>query len=128
MKRVLLPNAYAKAAEYAQALTPPQTVDDLDDTQIANYTCFYYEYDADRRQTKQVVFGGTNESTCETIISENAQDYNSWDRKTVETRLDGSTNTVYYNYLGQPLLARFLRQYYVDEFHYLQALRTVAAG
>jgi len=77
---------------------------------ISNFTCFYYEYDAERRVTKEVVFGKSNESITTTTLSGNEwdyenPDYNDWYRKSVETRLDGATSTVYRNYLGQPLLS-----------------------
>ena len=60
---------------------------------IANYTCFYYEYDADRRVTKKIVFGGSNESDVANTLNTNSNysdGYNNWKRKSVETRLDGT--------------------------------------
>ena len=104
LKRVLLPNTYAKLCQDGYN---PLTVSE---STIANYTCFYYEYDADRRVNKEVVFGQSNNSEFTNTLSDNSDGYNNWKRQSVETLLNNSngsvksTNTVYTNYLGQTLL------------------------
>jgi len=106
LKRVLVPNAYAAfVAAYGDPDDPenPNAGDSQSDP-ISNYTCFYYEYDADRRVSDRIVFGKSNETEYAVTLSTNSRTYNNWNRKTVETRLDGSTNTVYVNHIGQPIL------------------------
>ena len=98
LERVLLPNSYAKLASTG---VNPLT---CSDSQVAGYTCFYYQYDADRRASNVVVFGQSNASDYESALSTNPAGYNNWERRTIETRPDGSTNTVYTNFLGQTLL------------------------
>ncbi|MCZ7586718.1 MAG: hypothetical protein M5R36_27155 [Deltaproteobacteria bacterium] len=106
LKRVLLPNAYAGfVAVYGDPDDPEN--EDAGDGQsdpIANYTCFYYEYNADRRVAERIVFGKSNETDYTVSLSTASRTANTWDRKTVETRLDGSTETVYANFRGQPIL------------------------
>jgi len=98
VKRVLLPNTFAKlTADQGNPFTVSEAV-------IANYTCTYFEYDADRRVAKKTVFGETNQSTFVNTLSTNADGYNTWKRKSVETRLDGTTTTTYTNYIEQTLL------------------------
>ncbi len=98
LKRVLLPNTYAKlCADQGNPFT-------VSESTIADYTCFYYEYDADRRVSKEVVFGQSNETEFTHTLSGNSDGYNSWYRKCVEERLDGTTITTYTNYIGQTLL------------------------
>ena len=106
LKRVLLANAYAGFVSTYGDPDDPSNIHagDGQTDPIANYTCFYYEYDADRRVTKEVVFGKSNQSEFASSQSYNDYGFNIWDRKTVETRPDGSTNTVYTNYIGQTIL------------------------
>ena len=103
LKRVLLPNAYAAAEAFAASQST--TVDLLSEEQIANFTCFYYEYDADHRVSKEVDFGQSNEYTITNTLSGKRDAYNTWDHKNVVTQLDGTTNTVYTNYIGAVLLS-----------------------
>jgi YD repeat-containing protein len=72
---------------------------------IVKFTCYYYEYDADGRVSKEVVFGNSNESNFSNTPSTNDQGYNNWSRKSVETQLNGTTKTVYTNYAGEVLLS-----------------------
>jgi len=105
VKRVVLPNAYAALAAYAAA--QETTVEALADEAVAPFTCFYYEYGIDRRVSRQEVFGesGSTELTVALNDDDNYADGpNTWKRKTVETRGDGSTATVFVNYLGQTIL------------------------
>ena len=112
LQRVLLPNAYAAALAEFNVTSLDEIAENtqgINGKTIADFTCFYYEYDADHRVTDEVVFGASNESTFTNTLSDNADGYNSWYRKNVETkRGDGGavlwTNTVYTNYIGQTLL------------------------
>ena len=107
VKRVLTQNAYAAfVAAYGDPADP--TNPNAGDTQtdpLADYTCFYYEYDADHRVSKQVLFGKSDETSFTNTRSSNLRDYNNWDRKSVETQADGTTTTTYTNYIGQMLLS-----------------------
>ena len=107
VKRVLTQNAYAAfVAAYGDPADP--TNPNAGDTQtdpLADYTCFYYEYDADHCVSKQVLFGKSDETSFTNTRSSNLRDYNNWDRKTVETQADGTTTTTYTNYIGQTLLS-----------------------
>jgi RHS repeat-associated protein len=106
LKRVVLPNAYAAfVAAYGDPDDPYNSnAGDGPSDPLANYTCFYYEYDADGRVTKRLVFGKSNETEDAVTLSTHSRGVNSWYRKTVESRLDGSTNTVYANFRGQAIL------------------------
>ena len=106
LKRVLVPNAYAAFVSAYGNPADPQNPNggDAQTDPISNFTCFYYEYDADRRVSDRIVFGKSNETDYTVSLSTNSRATNTWDRKTVETRLDGSTNTVYTNYLGPAIL------------------------
>ena len=105
LKRMLLAEAYEKAEAYGAGLTTPLTVDELSETDIANFTCFYYEYDAMGRVTEREVFGESSGTSYTHAMSGNANGYNTWHRKTVETQLDGTTITNYTNYLGSIILS-----------------------
>ncbi len=109
-RREVLPNAYNGLSAYAAGLG--KTPDELLDSEMAAYTCFYYEYDAFRRVTSETVFGGLRTTTFAYTEGSNAVlngdgtiNAAVWTRKTVENRPDGSTYTVYTNYLGQTLLS-----------------------
>ncbi|NLE38963.1 MAG: RHS repeat-associated core domain-containing protein, partial [Pirellulaceae bacterium] len=104
LKRKLLPEAYAKAAEYAAGLEPAMTVEELSDEDIARYTCFYYKYNADRQVTFEEVYGQLRTTTYEYTEGTNVKDANLWANKTIEVRPDGNTYTVYSNFLGEALL------------------------
>ena len=106
LKRVLVPNAYAGFVSAHGDPADPQNPNggDTQTDPISNFTCFYYEYDADHRVSDRIVFGKSNETDYTVSLSTNSRASNTWDRKTVETRLDGSTYTVYTNYLGQAIL------------------------
>ena len=115
LERALLPNAYASfVSQYGDPADSANSGDTQDD-RIASFTCFYYTYDTDRRVSKEIVFGKSNESDYVTIINpgdymvpisgeENSYDYNNWAKKSVETDLNHNTTTVYTNYIGQTLL------------------------
>ncbi len=76
------------------------------DEQVANVATNYFQYDELQRVVAETVGGGTQKTTLQFFSSEyvDNDDYNRWTRKTIEVRPDGSTNTVYTNFLGQVLL------------------------
>lgn len=128
LKRVLIPNAYAAfVAAYGDPDDPQnENAGDGQTDPIAGYTCFYYEYNADRRVKDRVVFGKSNATDYAVTLSRHSRQANAWDRKTVETRLDGSTYTVYANFLGQPILTDLYDP--AAEAHTLSYNRYDAAG
>ncbi|WP_222435500.1 RHS repeat domain-containing protein [Allorhodopirellula solitaria] len=84
--------------------------DSLDPTAVSNsvllqYSKYYFEYDAQRRVTKEIVDRGSLTYSFAYEQSLNTDDYNHWSRKTTETRPGGSVNTVYTNFIGQGLLS-----------------------
>src|SRR6202040_2392512 len=74
------------------------------DAQVGQYADNYFEYDDNARVTLELVDGGTLSHQLSFQKSNNADGYNSWSTKTVETRTDGSQNIVYSNYAGQTML------------------------
>lgn len=91
VKYVVNPRAYA--AMTAAGLDPTTATD----AQVAGYADIYVEYDGQRRVTKEVVVGGQYTYTFAYTTNTSPDyfdDYNNWKMKTVETRPDGSTNTV----------------------------------
>ena len=109
LRNELLPNAYSSlaAAEDPNGTPAEQlsVISGLADSVVDNYTCFYYEYDQSHRVTKETVFGALRtEPVAYTEGADSQTDTNAWSRKTVETFQDGSTDTVYTNYLGQTIL------------------------
>ncbi|MBL7041600.1 MAG: RHS repeat-associated core domain-containing protein [Pirellulaceae bacterium] len=98
LKYVLKPQAYALLAD---AVADPLTATDA---QVAAYADHYFEYDSDRRVTKEIAVAGSRTYTFSYTTSTHADGYNNWKRKTVETRPDTSQHIVYTNYLGQILI------------------------
>ena len=115
----MLPNSYEAAlltyGDPADPANNPYWNDgDTQNSHIASYTCFYYEYnDAlnDGRVTKEVLFGKSDEYTFSYTsgypFSPGQELYyvNDWAMETTENLPDGSTSVVYTNYLGQVLLS-----------------------
>jgi len=98
LKYVVGPKAYAQ-----------MTADGLDpltasNAQVAQYADYYFEYDADRRATKEAVDGGSRVFTFAYTTSGNPDGYNNWKVKTIETRPDGSQIIIYTNFIGQFLI------------------------
>jgi RHS repeat-associated protein len=110
LKYYFSPQSYARlAADISNPLTAT-------DAQVAPYADDYFEFDPyTQRVTKAVVqgagcsvcTGGQGTFTYSYTISSNSSWYNSWYYKTVETLPDGSTNTVYANYVGETMLDVF---------------------
>jgi RHS repeat-associated protein len=96
----------------ALGTTPATTVSD---SQVAPYADDSYQYDASHRVTEAVAqgegcsvcSGGLGTYTYSYATSSNAPGYNSWAVKTVMTRPDGSTDTIYSNYAGETMLDAF---------------------
>ncbi len=88
------------------------TPDSATDSQVESYASDYFEYDSVRRVSKHTqsgtgcsaCAGGLGVVTYSISTSAFADGYNSWRTKTVETRADGNTQTVYTNFIGQPIL------------------------
>lgn len=84
----------------------------VSDSVAAPYATNYYEYDSSRRVTKEIAqgagcsscTGGQGTYTFSYSSSSNAEGYNSWRYKTVQTLPDGNQNTVYTNSYGQAML------------------------
>ncbi|MBN2023788.1 MAG: autotransporter-associated beta strand repeat-containing protein [Pirellulales bacterium] len=114
LKRQLLPEAYAKAIEHFNVAD----LDTISDTYeyngktLADFTCFYYKYDTDQRVSYEEVYGQVRHSSYvydDDGYKPDVQELpnpnlNLWSLKTVETRMDGSTYTVYSNYVGSAIL------------------------
>ena len=96
----------------AAAVSSPLTAAD---SAVAPYASNYFEYDSGQRVTKEVAQGqgcsscssGQGTYTYAYSASSNADGYNAWSTKTVETLPDGNTNTVYSNAYGQQMLKVF---------------------
>jgi RHS repeat-associated protein len=69
--------------------------------QIASYADNYLEYDSERRVTKKVEDGGTRTTMFAYSVSPFKNDPNLWKFRTTEMRSDGSSVTVYSNWLTQ---------------------------
>lgn len=104
---------YVFNAESYARLAAAYTPDSATDAQADDYADDYYEYGSGNRITKVVRQGkggsdngdgGLGTFTYAYTESNNTFGYNSWEYKTVETLPDGTTNTVYSNVYGQPML------------------------
>jgi RHS repeat-associated protein len=86
------------------------------DSQVAPYADNYFEYDAQRRVTKEVAqgkgcsscSGGLGTYTYSYTVSSNPAGFNSWAVKTVETLPDGNRDLVYSNFAGEQMLKVFV--------------------
>ena len=100
LKYAVDPASYARLAADAQ-VSDPLTASEA---KVAEYADYYFEYDSERRVTKESVRGGSMSYEFAYSESENDDGYNSWKTKTVETQPGGVTNTIYANFAGQPML------------------------
>lgn len=109
------PAAYSQmltAADTAYPAYPADTVDKqltaiagLPDSTIESDSSYQYTYDTFDRVTSEIASGGLRTETFSyTEGSDSQSDTNAWARRTVEGFLDGNTETVYTNYLGQTIL------------------------
>jgi RHS repeat-associated protein len=105
LKYVLNPEGYQRMVD--AGLTPESATD----AQLAGYAEFYYEYESSKRVSKERRYGTGTGSQAYTFAYTarvgGTDGFNEWKLKTVETRPDGATTTVYTNYLGQVILKDF---------------------
>jgi YD repeat-containing protein len=96
-------------ASYERLATNPNVTDLLTagDLMVSQYADYYFEYDAQRRVTRESVQGGRQTYGFSYSESSHADAYNAWKYKTVETLPDGNQNIVYSNYAGQTMLLVF---------------------
>jgi RHS repeat-associated protein len=96
-------------ASYERLATDPNVTDPLTagDLMVSQYADYYFEYDAQRRVTRESLNGGSQTYWFSYRESSHADGYNAWKYKTVETLPDGNQNIVYSNYAGQTMLLVF---------------------
>lgn len=75
------------------------------DIQLALYANYYFEYDTQRRVTKEMVEGASRTYIFSYEESAFADGVNSWKTKTTETQPDGSQNIIFSNSDGQTMLS-----------------------
>ena len=109
LKYVVNPGSYSRMTAAGSGLNPLTATD----AQLAQYADMYFEYDASRRATKEVLTGGKyvytyafTPAAFSSSSSTTGSIDNNWSIKTVETRPDGATLTVYTNEIGQVLLRK----------------------
>lgn len=100
LRYILLPATFERFQNDPNVSDPFTASDSL----VAQYADYYYEYDDDRRCTKEIVQGGSMTFTYSYTDSTNVDGPNSWKHKTVETRPDGTVNTVFTNTAGLSML------------------------
>jgi GT2 family glycosyltransferase len=131
LKYVVGPKAYARMT--ADGIDPLTATNG----QVAQYADHYFEYDASRRATKEVVDSGSRLFTFAYTTSSFSDGYNNWKVKTTETRLDGSQVIVYTNFIGQILIKELIdgtnrwienRKYDSDEREVQQASPSAVTG
>jgi YD repeat-containing protein len=84
----------------------------LTDAQVAPYADNYFQYDSLKRVTQETVAGigdsqtggGLGTYTFSYTSSGNTPGYNTWNTKTVVTNPDGSTDTIYSNFIAEVML------------------------
>jgi len=76
-----------QSESYAKMEADPEVSDPLtaSDFQVSQYADFYFEYDSQRRVTKEVIQGGSRTYTFGYTESAHATSNNSWKTATVET-------------------------------------------
>ena len=103
LKYVVNPASYARL-DADTSVSDPFTASD---TKVAEYADHYFEYDSEKRVTREEVEGGSRTFTFSYTESAFSDDPNHWKTKTVETLPDSSQNIVYSNYLGKTMLHVF---------------------
>jgi RHS repeat-associated protein len=98
LKFVVEPDGYA--AMIADGLDPLAA----NGTVLLQYAKYYFEYGDNQRVTKEIVDRGSLAYSFDYSTSSYNDSFNHWKRKTVETRPDGATVTVFTNYIGQAML------------------------
>lgn len=105
LKYVVEPAAYALMEDNSIDPQDPNT----SDATLSLYADKYFEYDAQRRVTKERVNGGSSTYTLSFSLNPNyssgaAHDFNFWKTKTEETLPDGTKNIVFTNNHGLTML------------------------
>ena len=95
------PAEYNNLVAYAQS--QDEAVNAVPNSDAKTYSSFYYQYDSDDRVTFETI-GGLRTDTFTYIEGSDSQNANVWACRTQETLADGSTDTVYSNFLGQTIL------------------------
>ena len=103
LKFIVNPESYEKLANDPNVSDPLTT----SDFYVAQYADHYFEYDSQRRVTKESVQGGSRTYSFSYSQSAFADGYNLWKYKTVETLPDGDQNIIYSNYAGQTMFSVF---------------------
>ena len=100
MRFALSPEAFQKLSD-DPSVSDPFTAPD---STVAQYADFKFEYDDHGRVDREWVRAGSMEFTYAYSTSTNDIAPNSWTNKTVMTKPDGSTETLYMNYAGSTIL------------------------
>ena len=99
LKYALEPQAYQKMV--ADGQTPTTASEGT----LAGYASYYFEYDAQRRVTKETIPGERSYTFTRTDRAQpHATGMNEWTVKTTVVRPDGAELVVYGNELGQPIV------------------------
>jgi RHS repeat-associated protein len=119
LKFIVQPEAFSRLA--AAGKNPLTT--SVSDADIARYADFYLEYDGvaqTQRVTKETVMANQQTYTFAYTDSSLPPDYNRWRRKTVMTRPDSATVTVFTNYVGQVIVKELKEgaKIWVDHFKF----------
>ncbi|MEM9701761.1 MAG: hypothetical protein AAF907_04895, partial [Planctomycetota bacterium] len=99
-------------ARLASAVGGSAFIDGASNAVVAQYADYGFEYDGERRVTKETVDGGSRTETFAYIdnpsysepLPNDPYDQNAWFRKITRTRNDGSEIVLYCNAFGQTLL------------------------
>lgn len=83
------------------------SIDTLTDSQVSPYGDNYFEYDTNKRVTKETTQGGLYVHLYAYASSSFTSDYNHWKYKTTETLPDNNQIIVYSNYAGEAMLTVF---------------------
>lgn len=103
LKFVINPAAFERLKN-DPAVSDPLTASEAIVSQYADY---YFEYDTQRRVTKERAQSGSLTFTFAFTESNFSNDYNQWKTKTIETQPDGTQIIVFANYAGQTMLKIF---------------------
>jgi len=107
LKYVFSSESYARMAAALPSGTTPATATNAE---LSPYADSYYAYDSSGRVYQATIAGqgggssGQGTFTYAYSSSSNSASFNHWANKTVETLPDSSTETVYSNYAGEPML------------------------
>ena len=107
LKHVLGPAAVARMVVDGQASSGdfPYTISVPSTTDLAAYADNTFEYDAERRVSKETVQGGTLTYQYAYATSSHPEGTANWKTKTTETLPDGTQRLIYSNADGQTLLS-----------------------